>query len=145
MDHHATTPVDPQVLEAMLPFFTEEFGNAASRSQSFGWRAEEAVEKSRETIAGLIHASPKEIVFTSGATESDNLAIFGTADFLRERGKHLLTSPTEHLAVLDCCRRLEKRGFEITYLPVDATGLVSPDDVRAALRPDTILISLMAA
>jgi cysteine desulfurase len=145
MDHHATTPVDPRVLEAMLPFFTEEFGNAASRSHSFGWRAEEAVEKSREAIAGLINAGPKEIVFTSGATESDNLAIFGAADFLRDRGKHLLTCPTEHLAVLDCCRRLEKLGFEITYLPVDATGRVSPDDVRAALRSDTILISIMAA
>ncbi len=145
MDHHATTPVDPRVLEAMLPFFSEEFGNAASRSHSFGWRAEEAVEESREAIAGLIHAGPKEMIFTSGATESDNLAIFGTADFLRERGKHLLTCPTEHLAVLDCCRRLEKRGFEITYLPVDATGRVSPDDVHAALRSDTILISLMAA
>ncbi|MCI0566983.1 MAG: IscS subfamily cysteine desulfurase [Acidobacteria bacterium] len=145
MDHHATTPVDPRVLDAMLPFFTEEFGNAASRSHSFGWRAEEAVEKSRETIAGLIHAGPKEIVFTSGATESDNLAIFGTAEFLWERGKHLVTCGTEHLAVLDCCRRLANRGFEITYLPVDATGRVSPDDVRAALRPDTILISLMVA
>ena len=145
MDHHATTPVDPRVLEAMLPFFTEEFGNAASRTHSFGWRAEEAVEESREAIAGLINAGPKEILFTSGATESDNLAIFGTADFQRERGKHLLTCTTEHLAVLDCCRRLEKRGFEITYLPVDATGRVSPDDVRAALRSDTILISIMAA
>jgi cysteine desulfurase len=145
MDHHATTPVDPQVLEAMLPFFTDEFGNAASRSHSFGWRAEEAVEKARETVGGLIHASLKEIVFTSGATESDNLAILGTAQRLRESGKHILTGTTEHPAVLDCCRHLEKCGFEITYLPVDSTGRVSPDDVRVSLRPDTILISLMAA
>jgi len=145
MDHHATTPVDPRVLEAMLPYFTEEFGNAASRSHSFGWRAEEAVEKSREAIAGLIHAGPKEIVFTSGATESDNLAIFGAVNFLAAQGKHILTCRTEHPAVLDCCRSLEKRGFEVTYLPVDVTGRVSPDEVRAALRPDTILISIMAA
>lgn len=145
MDHHATTPVDPQVLAAMLPYFSEEFGNAASRSHSFGWRAEEAVEESRETIARLIHAGPKEIVFTSGATESDNLAIFGTAEMLGERGRHILTCSTEHLAVLDCCRHLERRGFQVTYLPVDSTGRVSPDDVRSALRPETILISLMAA
>jgi cysteine desulfurase len=145
MDHHATTPVDPRVLEAMLPYFSEEFGNAASRSHSFGWRAEEAVEESRETIAQLIHAGPKEIVFTSGATESDNLAILGTAEILGERGRHILTCRTEHLAVLDCCRQLERRGFQVTYLPVDTTGRVSPDDVRAALRRETILISLMAA
>jgi cysteine desulfurase len=145
MDHHATTPVDPRVLEAMLPFFTDEFGNAASRSHSFGWRAEEAVEESRKAVAGLIGATPMEIVFTSGATESDNLAIFGTVDRLREHGKHIVTVSTEHLAVLDCCRQLEKRGFEVTYLPVDTTGRVSPDGLRAALRPDTILISVMAA
>ena len=145
MDHHSTTPVDPRVLEAMLPYFTEEFGNAASRSHAFGWRAEEAVEKARESVAGLLHASPKEIVFTSGATESDNLAIFGATEFLAESGRHLITGATEHPAVLDCCRRLEKLGYEVTYLPVDAAGRVSPENLRRAIRPDTILISLMAA
>jgi len=145
MDHHSTTPVDPEVLRAMLPFFTEEFGNAASRSHSFGWRAEEAVEKAREAVAGILHASPKEIVFTSGATESDNLALLGASEARSERGKHLITGATEHPAVLDCCRRLEKLGFRVTCLPVDHNGRISPDEVRAALRKDTILISFMAA
>jgi cysteine desulfurase len=145
MDHHSTTPVDPEVLASMLPYFTQEFGNAASRSHSFGWRAEEAVEKARERIAELIHAAPREILFTSGATESDNLAIFGVSEILAGRGKHLLTCRTEHPAVLDCCKQLEKRGFQVTYLPVDTTGRVSPESVRDALREDTILISLMAA
>ncbi|HEU5180054.1 MAG TPA: IscS subfamily cysteine desulfurase [Candidatus Polarisedimenticolia bacterium] len=145
MDHHATTPVDPDVVAAMLPTFTEEFGNAASRTHAYGWKALEAVEAARETIARLVGAGPVEIVFTSGATESDNLAIFGAAQMLSERGRHIVTGSTEHPAVLDCCRRLEKIGFEVTYLPVDRTGMVSPDSLRAALRPDTILISLMAA
>jgi cysteine desulfurase len=145
MDHHSTTPVDPRVLEAMLPYFTREFGNAASRSHAFGWRAEEAVESARESLGRIIGAGPQEIIFTSGATESDNLAIFGSAEAFRERGRHLITGSTEHLAVLDCCRRLEKAGIEVTYLPVDGTGRVSPDDLRSAIRPDTFLISLMAA
>lgn len=145
LDHHATTPVDPAVLEAMLPYFREEFGNAASKTHSFGWRAEEAVEKAREITAGLVHASPKEIVFTSGATESDNLAILGAAEMLPEKGKHVITCRTEHRAVLDCCARLEKLGHRVTYLPVDRYGLVSPDDVRSAVTSETILISIMAA
>ena len=145
MDHHATTPVDPEVVRAMLPYFSDEFGNAASRTHAYGWKALEAVEAARETIARLIGAGPVEIVFTSGATESDNLAIFGTAQFLSERGRHIVTGSTEHPAVLDCCRRLEKLGFAVTYLPVDRAGMVSPDALRAALRSDTILISLMAA
>jgi len=145
MDHHATTPVDPRVLQAMLPFFTEEFGNAASRSHAFGWRAEEAVEKARATLASCIGARAPEIVFTSGATESDNLALLGAARMASDRGKHLLAGSTEHPAVLDCCRHLQTEGFRVDYLPVDKTGRVSPDDLRAALRPDTILITLMAA
>jgi len=145
MDHHSTTPVDPEVLESMLPYFTEDFGNAASRSHSFGWRASEAVECARERIASLIQSTPQEILFTSGATESDNLAIFGVAEFHSGKGKHVLTCRTEHPAVLDCCSQLAKRGFEITFLPVDSTGRVSPDDVREGIRSDTILVSLMAA
>ncbi len=145
MDHQATTPVDPAVLEAMLPYFREEFGNAASRSHSFGWRAEEAVEAAREALATLIHASPKEILLTSGATESDNLALFGVAETLAEKGKHVITCRTEHKAVLDCCARLEKLGYRVTYLPVDRYGRVSPEDVLAAVTPETILIALMAA
>ena len=145
MDHHATTPVDPAVLEAMLPYFSEEFGNAASRSHAYGWRAEEAVEQARESIASLVHANPREIVLTSGATEADNLAIFGVAESQAEKGKHLITCRTEHRAVLDCFARLEKQGFRVTYLPVDSTGMVSPDDLQAALTEQTILISIMAA
>ena len=145
MDHQATTPVDPEVLEAMLPFFSREFGNAASRSHSFGWRAEEAVEKARESLASLIHAGPREIVFTSGATESDNLALFGVTEALGQKGKHIVTCRTEHKAVLDCCARLEKLGYEITYLPVDRHGLVSPADVLAAITERTVLVAIMAA
>jgi cysteine desulfurase len=145
MDHQATTPVDPEVLEAMLPYFTTEFGNSSSRSHSFGWRAEEAVEKARESVASLIHASPKEIVFTSGATESDNLALFGATGAVAEKGGEILACRTEHKAVLDCCGRLEKTGHAVTYLPVDGCGLVSPDDVRAAVTDRTFLIALMAA
>jgi len=145
MDHQATTPVDPEVLEAMLPFFSREFGNAASRSHSFGWRAEEAVEKARESVASLIHAAPREIFFTSGATESDNLALFGVTEALDRKGGHIVTCRTEHKAVLDCCARLGKLGYEITYLPVDRHGLVSPSDVLSAIREQTVLIAVMAA
>ena len=126
MDNHATTPTDPRVVEAMLPYFTEFFGNAASRSHSFGWTAEKAVELAREQVAALIGASGKEIVWTSGATESDNLAIKGAAEFNRDRGNHIITAQTEHKAVLDTCKRLEKDGFEVTYLPVGKTGAWTP-------------------
>jgi cysteine desulfurase len=144
-DNHATTPVDPRVLEAMLPYFTEKFGNAASRNHEFGWRAEEAVENARGQIARLIHANPKEIVFTSGATESDNLAIKGVAEAYREKGNHIVTQVTEHKAVLDSCKRLEKSGFEVTYLPVEKDGRIRLDELRAALTPRTILVSIMYA
>jgi cysteine desulfurase len=146
MDNHATTPVDPRVIEAMLPYFTQKFGNAASRSHVFGWSAEEAVGIARERIAALIGAqSPKEIVFTSGATESDNLALKGVAEFYREKGNHIVTTVIEHKAVLDTCKRLEKEGFEVTYLPVDKFGCVDPDDVKRALKDTTILVSVMLA
>jgi cysteine desulfurase len=145
MDYHATTPVDPRVLEAMLPFFGDRFGNAASRSHSFGWAAEEAVENARAQIAGLIGANPKEIVFTSGATESDNLAIKGVAEMYREKGNHIVTQVTEHKAVLDTCHRLEKYGCEVTYLPVQRDGLVDPDGLARAITPKTILVTIMYA
>lgn len=146
MDYHATTPVDPRVIEAMLPYFNAKFGNAASRSHVFGWTAEEAVTKSREFIAKLIGATnPKEIVFTSGATESNNLAIKGVADFYKEKGNHIITTMIEHKAVLDTCKRLEKQGFEVTYLPVGKTGVVDPDDVSKAITDKTILVSVMLA
>jgi len=145
MDNHATTPVDPRVLEAMLPYFGEKFGNAASRNHAFGWTAEEAVENARGQIASLVGASPKEIIFTSGATESDNLAIKGVAEMYREKGNHIITQVIEHKAVLDTCKRLEKYGYEVTYLPVGKDGRVSPDAVRKAITPKTILISIMYA
>ncbi len=145
MDYHATTPVDPRVLDAMLPYFREDFGNAASKSHAFGWRAEEAVEAARAEIGKLIGASAKEIVFTSGATESDNLAVKGAAHFYREKGRHLITCRTEHKAVLDSMHRLEREGFEVTFLPVGKDGRVDPDDLRKAIRPDTVLVSLMHA
>ncbi len=146
MDYHATTPVDPRVLDAMLPYFNERFGNAASRSHSFGWSAEEAVGIAREKVAAFIGAkNPKEIVFTSGATESDNLAIKGVAEFYREKGNHIVTTVIEHKAVLDTCKRLEKEGYEVTYLPVDKQGIVSVDDVRSAITDKTILVSVMLA
>ncbi len=145
MDYNATTPVDPRVLEAMLPYFCEEFGNAASRTHAFGWRAEEAVERAREQIARLINAGAKDIIFTSGATESDNLALKGVAEMYRDKGTHVITQVTEHKAILDAAKRLERDGFEVTYLPVDSDGLVDPDDVRRALRETTTLISIMAA
>ena len=145
LDYQATTPMDERVLSAMLPFFRERFGNAASRNHSFGWEAEKAVETARAQIATLIHAEPKEIVFTSGATESDNLAIKGVAEMYRDQGRHLITAPTEHKAVLDTCKRFEQEGCEVTMLPVEKTGLVRVDDVARAIRKDTILVTLMAA
>ncbi len=145
LDYHATTPLDPRVLEAMLPYFKEDFGNASSRSHVFGWRAEEAVERAREQIGALIGASGKEIIFTSGATESDNLAIKGAAEFYREKGNQLVTVKTEHKAVLDSMKRLERQGFEVTYLPVQKDGRIDLDDLRRALTPKTILVSVMFA
>jgi cysteine desulfurase len=144
-DYQATTPMDPRVLEAMLPYFTDDFGNAASRSHSFGWKAEEAVEKARVQIAGLIGASPKEIVFTSGSTEAINLALKGVVEMYAEKGKHIVTSLVEHKAVLDTCKHLEKEGCEVTYLQPDKKGRISVDQVAAALRKDTVLVALMWA
>src|SRR5205809_5094299 len=145
MDNHATTPVDPRVVDAMLPYFTEKFGNAASRNHSFGWAGEEGVETARERIAKLISATTKEIIFTSGATESDNLAIKGIAEMYRERGNHIITQVTEHKAVLDTCKRLEKYGYRVTYLPVKADGLIDLEDLKRAIDDKTILVSIMAA
>ncbi len=145
MDYHATTPVDLRVVDAMLPYFHEKFGNAASRNHSFGWAAEEAVENARAQIARLINATPKEIVFTSGATESNNLALKGAAEMYREKGNHIITQVTEHKAVLDTCKRLEKYGYEVTYLPVAKDGRIDLDDLRRAITPKTILISIMYA
>ena len=145
MDYHATTPVDERVLDAMLPYFRENFGNAASRSHAFGWSAEEAVEKGREEVAKLIGAVGKEIVWTSGATESDNLAIKGVAEFYKDRGSHIITAVTEHKAVLDTCKRLEKQGYVVTYLPVDSDGRVNPQAVANAFTDKTILVSIMLA
>jgi cysteine desulfurase len=145
MDNQATTPLDPRVLEAMMPYLTNEYGNAASRSHSFGWTAEAAVDKARDQIAALIGGSGKEIVITSGATESINLALKGAASFHKERGRHVITAQTEHKATLDTCKRLEKDGFRVTYLPVGQDGLLTPEQVVAAIEEDTILISLMLA
>jgi cysteine desulfurase len=145
MDNHATTPLDTRVLEAMLPYFTQKFGNAASRNHSFGWEAEKAVSAAREQIAHLIGATAKEIIFTSGATESDNLAIKGVAEMYRERGNHIITQATEHKAVLDTCKRLEKHGFRVTYLPVKENGIIDLEDLRRAMDDQTILVSIMAA
>jgi cysteine desulfurase len=143
LDYSATTPVDPRVAEKMIPFLVEKFGNPASRSHAFGWEAEAAVEEAREEVAKLVNADPKEIVWTSGATESNNLAIKGAAHFYAGKGKHLITVKTEHKAVLDTCRELERQGFEVTYLDVRDNGLLDLDVFRAALRPDTILVSVM--
>jgi len=145
MDNNATTALDPRVLEAMLPYFREVYGNAASRSHSFGWTAEKATDQARDQVAALIGATGKEIVWTSGATESDNLAIKGAAEFLKDRGNHIITAQTEHKAVLDTCKRLEKEGFEVTYLPVAQDGRVDPAAVRAAMTDKTILVSIMLA
>src|SRR5881275_2479693 len=145
MDNHATTPMDPRVLETMVPYFTQQFGNAASRNHQFGWEAEAAVETAREQIAKLIGATAKEIIFTSGATESDNLAIKGVAEMYREKGNHIITPVTEHKAVLDTCKRLEKYGYRVTYMPVGADGLISLDELKAAMTDKTILVSIMYA
>jgi cysteine desulfurase len=145
MDNHATTPVDPRVFEAMRPYFTNTFGNAASRNHSFGWEAEEAVEKARKQIASLIGATAKEIVFTSGATESNNLAIKGVFEMYAEKGNHIITAATEHKAVLDTCKRLEKEGARVTYLAVQQNGLIDLDQLRAAITDKTILITIMYA
>jgi cysteine desulfurase len=146
MDYHSTTPVDPRVLEEMIPYFTQKFGNAASRSHSFGWAAEEAVDYARERVAKLVNAqSEKEIVFTSGATESNNVALKGVAEFYKDKGDHIITTVIEHKAVLDTCKRLEKEGFRVTYLPVAKDGLVDPAAVEAAITDKTILVSIMLA
>src|SRR5881275_2605557 len=143
MDYGATTPVDPRVVDAMIPWLREHFGNPASRSHAWGWEAEEAVEKARQQVADLIGADPREIVWTSGATESDNLALKGAAHFYKTKGKHLITVKTEHKAVLDPMRELEREGFEVTYLDPEPDGLVDLEKFKAALRPDTILVSIM--
>ena len=145
MDNHATTPVDPRVLEAITPYFVEIYGNASSHSHSFGWQAQEAVEKARKQVADLMGAKPSEIIFTSGATESNNLSVKGIAEKYRERGNHIITAATEHKAVLDPCKRLEKNGFQVTVLPVDRCGLIDPDDVRRAITDRTVLITIMLA
>ena len=145
MDNHATTPMDPRVLEEMLPYFMEKFGNAASRNHSFGWAAEEGVETARERIAKLVGATTKEIIFTSGATESDNLAIKGVAEMYREKGNHIITAVTEHKAVLDTCKRLEKYGYRVTYLPVQKDGLIDLEDLKRAIDDKTILVTIMFA
>jgi cysteine desulfurase len=145
MDNHATTQMDPRVFEAMTPYFTEIFGNAASRNHEFGWKAEEAVDHARKQIADLIGATPKEIVFTSGATESNNLAIKGIAEMYAERGNHIITQAIEHKAVLDTCKRLEKNGVRVTYLPVKTDGRIDLDQLRDAITDKTILISIMYA
>ena len=143
LDYSATTPVDPRVVDAMLPFLRQDFGNPASRSHAYGWKAEEAVENARRQVAELVGCDPKELVWTSGATESINLAIKGAAHFYKDKGRHLITVKTEHKATLDTCRELEREGFEATYLDVQENGLINLDDLRAAIRPDTILISVM--
>ncbi len=145
LDHNATTPMDPRVLEAMIPYFTENFGNAASRNHSFGWHAEEAVDYAREQVAQLINADPKEIIFTSGATEGDNLAIKGVYEMYASKGNHIITCTTEHKAVLDTCKHLEKLGAEVTYLDVQPDGLIDLKQLEAAIKPTTILVAIMYA
>src|SRR5436305_5642406 len=146
MDNHATTPLDPRVLEAMMPYFTETFGNAASRSHGYGWEAEKPAETGREQIARLINAKAKEIIFASGATESDNLAIKGVVEFYKDKGNHVITATIEHKAILDTCKALERKGLAtVTYLPVDEFGLIDLDDLRKTITDRTILISIMHA
>ncbi|HWT34804.1 MAG TPA: aminotransferase class V-fold PLP-dependent enzyme, partial [Paraburkholderia sp.] len=143
MDYSATTPVDPRVVDKMIPYLREQFGNPASRSHAYGWDAERAVEEARENVAALVNADPREIIWTSGATESDNLAIKGAAHFYKSKGKHIITVKTEHKAVLDTTRELEREGYEVTYLDVKDDGLIDLEVFKAALRPDTILVSVM--
>src|SRR5438046_7810668 len=143
LDYSATTPVDPRVAQKMIPFLTDQFGNAASRSHAFGWEAEKAVEEARGHVAALLNADSKEIIWTSGATEGNNLAIKGAANFYKGKGKHLITQKTEHKAVLDTFRELERQGFEATYLEVQPNGIVDFQKLKEAVRPDTILISIM--
>ncbi|KAH9331339.1 hypothetical protein KI387_003447, partial [Taxus chinensis] len=143
LDMQATSPVDPRVLDAMLPYYMHRYGNPHSRTHLFGWESDSAVEKAREQVAGLIGASPKEIIFTSGATESNNISIKGVMHFYRDKKKHVITTQTEHKCVLDSCRHLQQEGFEVTYLPVKKDGLIDLDQLRAAIRPDTGLISIM--
>ncbi|MEO8136801.1 MAG: aminotransferase class V-fold PLP-dependent enzyme, partial [Betaproteobacteria bacterium] len=143
LDYSATTPVDPRVAQKMIPYLTEDFGNPASRSHPFGWTAEKAVEEAREQVAALVNCESKELVWTSGATESINLALKGAANFYKSRGKHLITAKTEHKATLDTMRELERQGFEVTYLEVEPNGLIDLAKLKAALRPDTILVSVM--
>jgi len=143
LDYSATTPVDPRVADAMIPYLREHFGNPASRSHAFGWEAEQAVERAREQVAELVNCDPKELVWTSGATESINLAIKGAAQFYQSRGKHLITVKTEHKATLDTMRELERHGYEVTYLDVQPDGLIDMKAFEAALRPDTLLVSVM--
>src|SRR4030095_3534688 len=145
MDNHATTPLDPRVLHAMMPYLTDRFGNAASRNHKFGWEAEQAVEEARKEIAALIGADPREIVITSGATESDNLAVKGVAGMYREKGDHIITCVTEHKAILDTCKHLEKQGFRVTFLPVQADGLIDIEQLKNTITDKTILISIMTA
>jgi cysteine desulfurase len=145
MDYHATTPADPRVVEAMLPFFTQHFGNPASRNHAFGWEAEEAVDEARKSVAELIGATAKEVIFTSGATEANNLAIKGVAEMYREKGNHVITCVTEHKAVIDTCKKLEKQGGRVTYLPVQKDGRIDLDQLRDAITDKTILITIMAA
>src|SRR5690242_16077324 len=145
LDNNATTPLDPRVLEAMMPYLTTEFGNAASRSHPYGWKAEEAVDRAREQIAALIGGNEKEIVFTSGATESINLALKGAAEFYKEKGSHFITVRTEHKATLDTMKRLERQGCEVTYLPTDKSGRISAQQLREAITDKTILVSVMLA
>src|SRR5882724_5379660 len=145
MDHNATTPCDPRVVEAMLPYFSDHFGNAASRSHPFGWQAEEGVDLAREQVAKLIGAEPKEIIFTSGATESDNLALKGIFEMYASKGNHIITAVTEHKAVLDTCGHIEKMGGEVTYLEVNPEGLISLQELESAIKSTTVLIVLMYA
>jgi cysteine desulfurase len=145
MDYAATCPVDERVVQAMLPYFTTHFGNAASRTHQFGWAAEEAVDKARSQVATLINADPKEITFTSGATEANNLAIKGAAEFLRSKGNHIVTCVTEHKAVIDTCKYLERHGCEVTWLPVGTDGLIDLAELERSLRRETILVSIMTA
>ena len=144
LDYNATTPVDPRVVEEMLPYFSESFGNAASRNHSFGWQVEKVVEDARVLIGSVIGAGGKEIIFTSGATESDNIAILGAAEFYQKKGKHIISSPIEHKAVIDPCHALEQKGYEITFLEVDNNGSIDLNQLTDSIREDTILVSLMA-